>query len=219
MVVCLICLFVPVAGDGLLAAAEKERAGVPTNFEAIERVSAEAAEDLAAGVGSVPKDGFVLLSRTKGSGDADFILENALVQRMKDAGIKVAIEEPKKDPSAGDTTGYRFAYQVVRLTVAYPAISRKFWLGSKEVKRAAHADVVARLVDLRTGEIVWTGESHKRYEDTIGYAKLSSVEDPQYEFTRPPRDEMKLSRIIEPLAVSGIVIGLVYLFFSNQGSE
>jgi len=127
-VVCLICLAAFGAADALLAAAEGERDRVPTNFEIIERVSSAAADELAAGIDSIPANSIVLLSKTKGAGDADFLLENALVRRMTSAGIRVTIEEPKQAGSAADTSGgYRFSYHVVRLKIAYPKISRK-WL-------------------------------------------------------------------------------------------
>ena len=35
----------------------------------------------------------------------------------------------------------------------------------------------------------------------------------------PVRDEVKWGRFIEPVIVTGIVVGLVYLFFSNQDSN
>jgi hypothetical protein len=75
------------------------------------------------------------------------------------------------------------------------------------------------LIETGSGEIVWVGDTQKRYEDVISYSLLEKVEDPEYSFTRPERKEIRLSRLIEPLVVGGVVIGLVFLFFSNQSNE
>jgi len=92
-------------------------------------------------------------------------------------------------------------------------------LGSKVVERAARADVFVQFVDLATGDVVWVKEIHKEYKDTIEYSELKLVEEAQYDFTRPSRSEFKMTRLLEPLVVGGIVVGLVYLFFSNQSSN
>jgi hypothetical protein len=105
------------------------------------------------------------------------------------------------------------------LSVAYTDISRPWWLFSKRVERSAQADMFVQLVDLATGDVTWVGEVHKEYGDKIPYGDLKIVEDPQYDFTRPSRSEFKMSRIFEPIVVGGIVVGLVYLFFSNQSGD
>jgi hypothetical protein len=218
-VVCMICLLAFLAADPLCAAAGNKKAMVPTNFELIEKVSAEAAQEIVSGLGALPGEGIVLLTRSKGAGDADFIMENALVKRLRDTRIRVSLEAPGGEDSTSAIPAYRLSYQVIRLSLAYPRISRRWWFGSKEVERAAKADIFAQLVNLKTSDILWVGESHKKYGDTIRFSMLPSVEEKQYEFTRPPRNEFKMMRLLEPVVVGGIVVGLVYLFFSNQSND
>jgi len=217
--VCIICLIAFVAADPLCAAAAASQTKVLTNFELIEKVSAEAAQEIIAGLGARAGDGIVLLAKSKGAGDADFILENALVKRLRDAGTRVSLEVPKGDDTTSVQPAHRLTYQVIRLSLAYPRISRKWWFGSKVVERMAKADVFAEFVDVKTGDVLWVGESHRQYGDTILFSQLGSVEEKQYEFTRPPRSEFKMMRLLEPVLVGGIVIGLVYLFFSNQSND
>jgi hypothetical protein len=138
---------------------------------------------------------------------------------MRDAGIRIAVENPKKDESIAPSGKYRLSYQIIRLSLSYPRISRKLWFGPREVTRAAQVDIFAQLIDLTTGDIMWVRESHKKYNDTIDYSRLKEVEEAQYDFTRPPRHEFKMTRLLEPLVVGGIVVGLVYLFFSNQSNK
>ena len=214
--VCSICLFTVLGVDPLFAATGKSQRGILTNFEIIERISSEVAQDIIAQIGALQQGDTVLLNKTKSAGNVDFIMENALATGMRDAGIMLAVETPNKDASVAPATRYRLSYQIIRLSLSYPRIARKWWLGPREVARAARADIFIQFINLTTGDIVWVRESHKTYSDTIDYSLIKSVEDAQYDFTRPPHSEFKMTRLFEPLIVGGIVVGLVYLFFSNQ---
>lgn len=217
--VCLICLIAVVGIDPLLAASAKSPRGIPTNFEIIEKISGETAREIISGIGTIAQEDVVLLSKAKSAGNVDFVLENAFVMEMRSAGMKLAIEAPKKEGAVAQSGNYRLSYQIVRLSLSYPRISRKWWLGSKMVDRAAQADVFVQFIDLATGDIAWVKEIHKEYRDTIDYSQLKLVEEAQYDFTKPSRSEFKMTKLLEPLVVGGIVIGLVYLFFSNQSSK
>jgi len=214
----MVCLFAVLGIDPLLAASEKSEPEILTNFEIVERLSSESVREIIAGIGSVGKSDLVLLSKAKTAGTVDFVLENVFVREMRAAGFRFAIESAKKDDPVNAGGKYRLSYQIVRLSVAYVDISRS-WLFWKRVERSAQADLFVQLVDVATGDITWVGEIHKEYGDKIPYGDLKVVEDAQYDFTRPSRSEFKMSRILEPIVVGGIVVGLVYLFFSNQSSD
>jgi len=213
------CLVAVLGIDPLIAASEQSPRGIPTNFQIIERISGETVREIISGMGTIRQEGVVFLNKTKSAGSVDFVLENTFAMEMRDAGIRIAIEAPKKDEPVVASGNYRLSYQIVRLSLSYPRISRKWWLGSKVVERAARADVFVQFVDLATGDVVWVKEIHKEYKDTIEYSELKLVEEAQYDFTRPSRSEFKMTRLLEPLVVGGIVVGLVYLFFSNQSSN
>jgi hypothetical protein len=204
-VISFICLFTVLGIDPLCARAVSLQTGTPTNFEIIERISAEAVRDIIAQIGALQPGDALTLTKAKSAGAVDFMLENAFVTEMRNAGIRLAIE-----------TKYRISYQIIRLSLSYPRVERKLWFGPRKVSRTARADIFTQFIDRTTGDIVWVREIHKTYSDTIDYSMLKAVEDAQYDFTRPPRNEFKMTRLFEPLIVGGIVIGLVYLFFSNQ---
>jgi hypothetical protein len=217
--VCFICLIAVLGIDPLCAASDRSPQGIPTNFQIMERISTGTVQEIISGIGTIRREDVVLLSKTKSAGSVDFVLENAFVREMRTAGIRLAIEAPAKNETVVASGNYRLSYQIVRLSISYPRISRAWWLGSKHVARAAQADVFVQFIDLATGDIVWVKEIHKEYNDTIDYSKLKLVEEAQYDFTRPSRSEFKMTRLLEPLVVGGIVVGLVYLFFSNQSSK
>ncbi|MDD4856555.1 MAG: hypothetical protein PHD74_00460 [Candidatus Krumholzibacteria bacterium] len=215
-IVCLTCLASSLGIDASFAGVGVSRSGILTNFQIIEMVSSDTAKDVIARIGALPQEGIVLLDKAKSAGSVDFVLENSFVREMRDAGLSVAVEAPKKDEAVGERPMYKLSYQIVRLSLAYPQTSRKLWLGPLQVRRAAQADVFVQFIDAATGDVLWVKDCHKEYKDTITGSQLKEVEDPQYDFTRPPHSEFKMVRLFEPIVVGGIVVGLVYLFFSNQ---
>lgn len=187
---------------------------VLTNIQVIEDISKGVIDELLSNMNLQRIDGVVLLEKARGVGDIDFVFENLLLKEMKDRGLRVAVSDNKKG-----TTRYKFSYQILKLSFDYPRIYRKYWLGAKTVKRSAKAYVFAQMEDTETGDIVWVGESRKSYSDEIDYSLLDRVEDKDYKFTMPERHELRWSKLAEPVVVTGIVAGLVYLFFSNQSNE
>ena len=87
------------------------------------------------------------------------------------------------------------------------------------MERNARIHLFVQLVDIKSGDIIWIGETEKTFNDVIPYSFLDKVEDETYSFTKPERSEFSLSKLIQPVIVTGIVSGLVYLFFSNQSNE
>jgi hypothetical protein len=152
---------------------------------------------------------------------------NILVKSLTSAGYRAYTALPLNPsdstsaaPPAGvaaEREGLRLEYQVIDFTLRYPEIYRSYVIGGKKVKRSAGVRVQARLIDPADGLVVWTGEAADAYEDVFPYGAIDGVEAGLYQFTKPPRDSRKWGRIVEPVVVSGIIVGLIYLFFSNQG--
>ncbi|HSG27642.1 MAG TPA: hypothetical protein VLA34_04115 [Candidatus Krumholzibacterium sp.] len=189
-----------------------------TNYEILEKISVEAIEELMDNMPSIEEDALILLFKGKGSGAIDEVFTNVLIKRFMEAGKRIAT----KLPSESDTSGghdYEFNYQLVRLNIKYPDIDRSYWIGSKRVERLAEIGIFAQLIDASTGDIIWVGETRKNYEDTISYRLLDRVEDPALSYTMPARKELKWGKAVEAVVVTGIVSGLIYLFFSNQDSN
>lgn len=209
------CLFTVLGIEPLCAGAASPQTRTPTNFEIIERISSEAVRDIIAQIGTLQPGEAVALVKTKSAGTVDFMLENAFLKEMRSAGIRLAVETAASDTGAAPPK-YRISYQIIRLSLSYPRMERKWFFGPREVTRNARADIFTQCVNRSTGDVMWVREIHKTYGDAIDHSMLKAVEDPQYDFTRPARSEFKMSRLFEPLIVGGIVVGLVYLFFSNQ---
>ncbi|MEJ2722025.1 MAG: hypothetical protein P8181_12940, partial [bacterium] len=110
-------------------------------------------------------------------------------------------------------------FEVLDFDLRYPKIYRKYLIGGKVVKRRADVRLLAKLVDSGDGLVLWQGEASKTYEDQFPYSQISEVEAGLHEFSKPPREGRSWGKVVEPIAVSAIVVGLIYLFFSNQSGD
>jgi hypothetical protein len=215
-VVCTVALFVAFTASSAPSEPEER---ISTNFEVIENTAASAVSELISNMPVVPKGAMIELLKSRGVGEIDFVFENVLLRRMRESGYRVSIMAPEQKGEQQADSRYRLSYQVIRMSLAYPKIGRRYWFGAKEVERLAEIGIFAQLADLGSGDILWVGDAQKKYQDTISYGQLGAVEEEQYAFTMPKRDELRWSRLVEPIIVTGIISGLVYLFFSNQSDE
>ena len=160
-----------------------------------------------------------MLSKDRSVGDVDFVFENLLLKQMSETGWRVSDGRASVTDTTGGFGDYEFVYQLIKLNLSYPKIGRRYWFGEKRVERSSEIGIFAQLIDLSTGDMLWVGDVHKSYGDVIPYGMLERVEDDQYDFTQPVRNELRWRRLLEPIVVTGIVTGLVYLFFSNQSND
>lgn len=189
-----------------------------TNYGILEKIAGEALDELAGNMPSIARETVILVRKEGGiDKDIDKVFENELVRKMMEAGLRIA--SSTSNSAQAEIPEYVFSYQILSYSIKYPDIGRSYWVGTKEVERLAEVSVFVKLLDSDTGEIIWVGEAQKKYEDRIAYSLLERVEDPTHDFTVPVRDEIRWSRFVEPVIVTGIVVGLVYLFFSNQDSN
>ena len=189
-----------------------------TNYRILEKIAGDALDELAGNMPLIDRETVFLIRKEGGiDSDIDKVFENELVRKMMEAGFRIASNTANTNQA--EIPEYVFSYQILNYSIKYPEIGRSYWVGTKEVERLAEVGIFVKLLDSASGEIVWVGEAQKKYEDRIGYSLLERVEDPTHDFTVPVRDEIQWIRFVEPVIVSGIVVGLVYLFFSNQDSN
>ena len=197
---------------------------VKSNFEIMRSLTAQVTDEL---VSSFPPDSAareLLLVPSTRDERYDFIgdiLMDSLAARGYRAHIPVPAAPGPADsavapPVVAEPFGLRLEFQATEFSLRYPKIYRSHVIGGKKVKRSAGVRVQVKLVDPRDGLVVWMGEASKSYDDRFPYGMIGEVEEGLYEFTKPPRESRNWGKIVEPVAVSGIIVGLIYLFFSNQ---
>ena len=65
-------------------------------------------------------------------------------------------------------------------------------------------------------DVIWVGNGDVERLDVVPASKLPLLEGQAFPFTRPSLETRGLGGLVEPALVSGIVAGLIYLFYTNQ---
>ncbi len=125
--------------------------------------------------------------------------------------------QPKTE--ATKTNAMKLEFQAFEFSLTYPKVFRAKLIGGKVVKRKADVKVFAKLLDSSDQSVIWAGEASRSHDDQFDYSARPAVEKGLFSFTKPPIETPRWGRIIEPVVVSGIIVGLVYLFFSNQSDN
>jgi hypothetical protein len=200
-----------------VAPATAEHDEVVSNLELMTQLTGEAAKELIAGVPANATMGDVLLVPHEASDQYEF-MDIVIARVLTAAGHKVyeAAGSPGKPPGGASETALRFEYQALHFELSYPKIYRPFLIGGKRVKRSAEVRLLAKLVDPTDQSVVWIGEAARSHDDQFSYGRLTEVEAGTFEFTKPVRSSTSWGKVVEPVVVSGIIVGLIYLFFSNQ---
>jgi hypothetical protein len=213
-------------GGFVLIASTARTATVKTNLEVMREVTTEVLEELVSEFpgGDIARE---LRLAPMGHDERHDFIGDILAQTLTEKGYRAYLpmawspadtsQSSVSNESGRGWEGLKVEYKVIDFTLRYPTIYRAHLIGGKKVKRTADVNVSARLVDPADGLVVWTGEASKSYEDTFSYGEIEEAEAGSYEFTKPPRESRQWGKIIEPVVVSGIIVGLIYLFFSNQG--
>jgi hypothetical protein len=183
----------------------------PTNFEVVRDAARLAAEELVESLATTNLRAPVAL-QSVGQHDGSFLVESTLSSVLTQSGYVVR--------TRADSMGPLLEFEVVDLGVAYTRVWRHAWLGDKKVERQARARVFARLVEQENSSIVWAQQGEGKVVDEVPHEELGSLEEQggaEYlQATLPPR---RWNKVVEPVVVTGIVVGLIVLFFSNQSAS
>jgi len=106
--------------------------------------------------------------------------------------------------------------RVAEFEVSYPRRWRRSLFGSAMVERAARAAIYFRVLDGRDGRVVWTHSDRREERDVVSEKLLAGLEDLPGQTGRSKAARGGIGRIVEPIVVSGIVVGLVVLFYSSR---
>ena len=189
-----------------------------TNLDVMSDLTAEVIEKLLADIPSnVDKD--VTLLPYDNTENYSFI-ENVFQRVLTSNGYKTHTSIAMTNGPGGNRNptinGLVVEYQTLNFNLKYAKIYRSYLIGGKKVQRKADLKLVAKVLDLADDSVVWVGEAESSYEDSFPYGRISEVEDGEFAFTKPSRGGTNWGKVAEPVVVTGIIVGLIYLFFSNQ---
>ena len=107
-------------------------------------------------------------------------------------------------------------FRIVEFEVAYPGNYRTSPLGSRKVQRRASVSILAHLLRGERESVVWVGNGDVDRMDVVPASKLPLLEGPSFPFDGPTLETRGIGSLVEPALVTGIVAGLIYLFYTNQ---
>ncbi len=137
-------------------------------------------------------------------------------------GVNPESPPPSPDnsvPATPSSNHVVLTFQNVSFAIAYPDVYRSHVFGGKHVKRLADVRVHATVTDGHSGQVLWVGEASRESADEFDYDDSARVEQGTYQFARPVLPGGGWGKYAEPVFVTGIIVGLIYLFFSNQSDN
>jgi hypothetical protein len=116
----------------------------------------------------------------------------------------------------GSEADYVLRYRVVLCELSYPEKHRTSPLGSQKVERRASVSLVAQLMQGARQDVVWVGKGNAQQVSMVPSGKLNYLAGTDFPFNPPPLEQKGMGGYVEPMLVTGIVAGLIYLFYANQ---
>lgn len=163
--------------------------------EAVDQALGQAPAQLAPGEGPV-----LLVADTPNS--ANWVVEHVLTERLLARGLPVTT-----DTTLGN--GPRLAYRVLELRLT----GQSRLVGSL-IDRQARLSLALRLS--HGDSLQWQDETAAVRRDRVPRASLELLSNSVYPFTKLELEERSFGRFIEPVIVSTVLGGLIYLFFANR---
>ncbi|NIM19482.1 MAG: hypothetical protein GTO51_03775 [Candidatus Latescibacteria bacterium] len=199
---------------------------VKSNLYIANSLSAEVAEELISSFQKHmrPSQGIILVPY--GNDEIYNFLTNVFTAELTSRNIKtyppgtnISADSAGLDSPRLGTKAMELEFQALEFSLTYPKVFRSYLIGGKKIKRRAEVKIFAKLLDTAEQSVAWVGEASRDYNDQFPYGLRPAVEKGLFAFTKPPVEPTRWGRIIEPVVVSGIIVGLVYLFFSNQSDN
>ncbi len=195
--------------------AAQDRTDPPTNIDRMRELSRSVADELVRFDGVAAPQSVRLVPAA--SDEPHQFLDAILADALRARGVVPHVA----DVAAGDgaPAALELRYRAIVFDLAYTDVYRAHLVGGRRVRRHAAVEVSAQLVDPTDGTVVWTGDARRSVDDVVPASELARVQAGAFAFARPEMPSSGWGRYAEPVIVSGIVVGLVYLFFSNQNSN
>ena len=138
--------------------------------------------------------------------NANWMVEHLLTNRLLTRGFSVTL-----DSTAIEPTSMRLSYRVLDL-----GISAHAGLRGSEVRRQGRVTLALRLSDERDDVVHWQDEITRTQRDRIPKKRLEILQHDRFKFAKTELEQQTWSKFVEPVIVSTVLGGLIYLFFSNR---
>ena len=193
----------------LSAAGTVGAAYLPTNIdlvvETVEQAVDQALADMAFAEAR-PEQGASVLVQAEAEHEANWLVDHVLAQRLLARGFAVTL-----DSSTAETGSARLSYRVLDL-----GVTGRSGLWGGRVERRSRVTLALRLSSADDEILQWQNEQTVVTADRVPKREMDLLQTTDFEFARTDLDEQTWGRFVEPVLVSTVLGGLVYLFFSNR---
>jgi hypothetical protein len=188
---------------------------VPSNLDLMTELGARVIGDIVGQIESkVGKER--LQVRPSGNSEEYQLIADIFTRLLEEKGVEAVHHTAQS--SADTLQPFVLDYKVPIFRLTYPKVYRSYLIGGKKVKREANVRVSATLLS-DTGDVLWIGESSADNSDSFPHGDLGRVQEGSYTFVKPEEPSSGWGKIVEPVFVSAIIVGMIYLFFSNQSDS
>ena len=191
----------------MLCATASTATSFPTNMDLLVETVASAVDESLVRI-EMPNDATTapLLVVAQSKHDANWMVEHLLTNRLLAHGFNVTL-----DSTATQSASMRLSYRVLDL-----GISAHSGLRGGNVSRQGRVTLALRLSDERDDVVHWQDEITHTQRDQIPKNQLEMLQHDQFKFAKTELEEQTWSKFVEPVIVSTVLGGLIYLFFSNR---
>jgi hypothetical protein len=159
-------------------------------------------------------DSELIFLQAEEANPANWLLEEELVSYLLSLNYQVVLHT--KESKSGLPESKSLFYRIIEMSLDYPEIKRKSFLGGRMLVRRSRLNLSFRLEDEATGQVLWTRRGQQERSDLINRSMAKSLNNRSYPFLSPPLPDDTHSRFLEPALVAVVVGGLIYLFFANR---
>lgn len=179
----------------------------PSNMDAIVEAIEEAVDE-ALSQSEIPANAsnLPIFIAAQGRHDANWLVDHVLTQRLLERGFSVAADSSK----IGDE-GMRLSFRILDL-----GITGQSGLRGDQVDRQSRVTLALRLSRESDSEVYWQDEITHLRADRIPKNQLEILQHSTHKFAQTELEEQSWSKFVEPMIVSTVLGGLIYLFFSNR---
>ncbi len=179
----------------------------PSNMDALVAAVEDAIDESLAGL-EVPAEAAdaPLFIAAQGRHDANWLVEHVLAQCLLDRGFSIVA-----DSTNAGSESMRFSFRILDM-----GITAQSGLRGAHADRQSRASLALRLNRESDHIVYWQDEVTRLRADRIPKNQLEILQHSTYKFAQTEVEEQSWSKFVEPMVVSTVLGGLIYLFFSNR---
>lgn len=178
---------------------------LPTNMDLLVKTLEQAVEGGLAEMDTpveIPRGALLVEPQTQHA--ANWLVDHILAERLLARGFAVRL-----DSAAGPQDGMRLSYRILDL-----GITGQSGLLGGQIARQSRATLSFSLS--QGDSLRWQAKFPARQQDQIPKDRADLLENDAYSFAKTDLETQTWSQFVEPVIVSTVLGGLIYLFFSNR---